>query len=93
MFYIKTLVLNITSFNFPDCHIRLYKTGGRKLQEFQDVLAQNVGWSIVDTAYRWGLESTKNNSLEIHLKVKYGCVDFFQSRPEAFNLLKLVTKQ
>jgi hypothetical protein len=38
--------------NFTDCHIKLYDTSSDKLREFQDVLAQNVGWSIVDTAYR-----------------------------------------
>jgi hypothetical protein len=36
----------------PDCHIKLYETSSGKLKEFQDVVAQNVGWSIVDTAYR-----------------------------------------
>lgn len=34
-----------------DCHIKLYETSSGKLKEFQDVVAQNVGWSIVDTAY------------------------------------------
>ncbi|XP_046842825.1 DDB1- and CUL4-associated factor 11-like isoform X2 [Xenia sp. Carnegie-2017] len=34
-----------------DCHIKLYDTTGVYLKEFQDVVALNVGWSIIDTAY------------------------------------------
>lgn len=34
-----------------DDHIKLYETAGEKLREFQDVIALNVKWSIVDTAY------------------------------------------
>ncbi|XP_028392879.1 DDB1- and CUL4-associated factor 11-like isoform X2 [Dendronephthya gigantea] len=34
-----------------DCHIKLYETGRGHLREFQDVVALNVGWSVVDTAY------------------------------------------
>lgn len=42
------------SFVSIDCHIKLYDTTGGYLKEFQDVVALNVGWSIIDTAYRYG---------------------------------------
>lgn len=41
------------NFFFADQHIRLYDTTHGKFKEFRDITARDVGWSIIDTDYRY----------------------------------------
>ena len=39
--------------SFVDQHIRLYDTTNGQFKEFRNITARDVGWSIIDTDYRY----------------------------------------
>ena len=43
-----------------DQHIRLYETSNGRFTLFRDIVARDVGWSVVDTAYRRVLNFAKS---------------------------------
>ena len=40
-------------FFMTDQHIRLYDTTLGQFKEFRNIVARDVGWSVIDTDYRY----------------------------------------